>query len=119
MHSTATIQRYASRAESQHKKVAGDISGAGGFKPRLIFGADQTSENAHLAPIALVGKFFCKVDEVPASIEVGDLLTTSTTKGHAMKAADATRAYGAVIGKALKCVPQGQKDLNPILLVLQ
>ena len=47
----------------------------------------------------LVGKVFCKVD---GAIDVGDLLTTSQTPGHAMKATDPQRAFGAVIGKALK-----------------
>jgi hypothetical protein len=53
-----------------------------------------------------------------APIEVGDLLTTSPTPGHAMKATDPVRAFGAVIGKALRALGDGQ-GLIPILVALQ
>jgi hypothetical protein len=52
-------------------------------------------------PLALTGKVYCKADAQYAPIEVGDLLTTSSTAGHAMKATDHDRAFGAVLGKAL------------------
>jgi hypothetical protein len=52
------------------------------------------------SPVALLGKVYCKVDADPAPVEVGDLLTTSETPGHAMKACDSTKAFGSVIGKA-------------------
>jgi len=42
------------------------------------------------------------VDARYVSIEVGDLLTTAPTPGHAMKATDPQKAFGAVIGKALR-----------------
>jgi hypothetical protein len=58
------------------------------------------------------------VDASYGPIEVGDLLTTSETPGHAMKAADASRAFGAVIGKALSALPEG-RALVPILVALQ
>jgi hypothetical protein len=60
---------------------------------------------------------FCKVDGAYGSIAVGDLLTTSPTPGHAMKACDPQRAFGAVLGKALK--PWiGARGLIPILVTL-
>jgi hypothetical protein len=61
---------------------------------------------------------YCKVDAQYAPIEVGDLLTTSPTPGHAMKAADPFKAFGAVIGKALQPLHTGQ-GLLPILIALQ
>jgi len=66
----------------------------------------------------LVGKVYCKVDSRYAAIEVGDLLTTSPTPGHAMKALDREQAFGAVIGKALRPLAEGQ-GLIPILIALQ
>jgi hypothetical protein len=51
-------------------------------------------------------------------VEVGDLLTTSATPGHAMKAADPARAFGAVLGKALGSMREG-RALVPILVTLQ
>jgi hypothetical protein len=49
---------------------------------------------------------------------VGNMLTTSFTPGHAMKASDPVKAFGAVIGKALRPLRKG-KDLIPILIALQ
>ena len=69
-------------------------------------------------PIALLGKVFCKADAEYGAIEIGDLLTTSPTPGHAMKATDSTRAPGAVIGKALRALGSGQ-GLVPLLIALQ
>jgi hypothetical protein len=50
-------------------------------------------------PIALIGRVYCKVDANHSSIEIGDLLTTSHTRGQAMKAEDPHKAFGAVLGK--------------------
>ena len=69
--------------------------------------------------MALVGKVYCKVDAEYAPVEVGDLLTTSPTLGHAMKAGDPAKAFGAVIGKALQGLPAGQRGLIAILIALQ
>jgi hypothetical protein len=98
------------------KRVAGVISGAGGYKPGLILDKQESSENR--MPIALMGKVYCKVDASYGEIEIGDLLTTSSTPGHAMKANDPTQAFGAVLGKALAGLKSG-KGLVPILVTLQ
>jgi hypothetical protein len=70
------------------------------------------------ALVALIGKAYCKVDASLAAIDVGDLLTTSSTPGHAMRAADPVAAFGTVIGKALKPC-RGGRGLIPILIALQ
>lgn len=98
------------------KCVAGVISGAGGYKPAIVLDKQQSQSNRK--PIALLGKVFCKVDARFAPVEVGDLLTTSDTPGHAMKAVDPLKAFGAVIGKALRPLKAGQ-ELIPILIALQ
>jgi hypothetical protein len=98
------------------KRVAGVVSGAGDFKPGIILG--RTTTRTTRRPVALVGKTYCKVDASYAPIETGDLLTTSPTPGHAMKAADPLKAFGAVIGKALRPLREGQ-GLIPILVALQ
>ena len=69
-------------------------------------------------PIALLGKVFCKVDAQFGAIEVGDLLTTSPTPGHAMKTINPAEALGAVLGKALRPFRDGT-GLIPILVALQ
>jgi len=98
------------------KKVAGVVSGAGNFRPGIILGEQQSESPAML--IALLGKVFCKVDAQYSRIEVGDLLTTSPTSGHAMKAEDPSKAFGAVLGKALRPL-DGGRGLIPILVALQ
>lgn len=98
------------------KRVAGVVSGAGGYKPGIVLDRRVTSRARTL--VALVGKVYCKVDATDAPIVVGDLLTASRTPGHAMKANDPRRAFGAVIGKALASQVQGQ-GLIPILVALQ
>lgn len=102
------------------KKVAGVISGAGDYKPGLVLDKKQhqsEDDNKRIA-IALMGKVYCKVDASLSPIEVGDLLTTSSTEGHAMKADDPIKAFGTVIGKALKPLKEG-KGLIPVLVALQ
>jgi hypothetical protein len=63
-------------------------------------------------------KAFCNVDARYCAIEAGDLLTTSATSDHGMKAADSARAFGVVIGKALGPMPSGV-GLVPVLIALQ
>jgi hypothetical protein len=98
------------------KRVAGVVSGAGAYKPAIVLDTQLGRQNRK--PIALLGKAYCKVDARYAGIEVGDLLTTSASPGHAMKACEPLRAFGAVIGKALRPLAEGQ-GLIPILIALQ
>jgi hypothetical protein len=68
--------------------------------------------------VALVGKVYCKVDAQYGPVSVGDLLTSSPTPGYAMKAEDQTKAFGAVLGKALDGLTSGS-GLLPVLVCLQ
>jgi hypothetical protein len=103
-------------SEAYDRKVAGVVSGAGGLRPGIVLG--RTSPTHNRWPIALSGKVFCKVDANESPVAVGDLLTTSATLGHAMAARDQTRAFGAVIGKALAPLASGC-GLLPVLVALQ
>ena len=102
--------------QAYDKRVAGIVSGAGDYKPGIVLGKDASRKDR--VPLALIGKVFCKVDATDAPIEVGDLLTTSPTQGHAMKAEDPLKAFGAVVGKALAPLREG-RSLVPILVALQ
>ncbi|MBN1813894.1 MAG: hypothetical protein JXA14_18805, partial [Anaerolineae bacterium] len=104
-------------AAAYDKRVAGIVSGAGDYRPGIVLDRRQSAGNARL-PIALLGKVFCWVDADQAPIEVGDLLTSSPTPGHAMKAQDPFQAFGAVIGKALGSLKNG-RGLIPVLVSLQ
>jgi len=102
--------------QAYDKRVAGVISGAGNYRPGIVLDKQQSLGNR--MPVALVGKVYCKVDAQYTSIEVGDLLTTSPTPGHAMKVVDPLQAFGAVMGKALQPLDAGC-GLIPILVTLQ
>lgn len=84
------------------RRVAGIVSGAGGLKPAVVL------DRQNGVPVALMGTAFVWVDADRASVAVGDLLTTSSTPGHAMKVIEDRLAFGAVIGKALSSLPRGR-----------
>lgn len=102
------------------RRVAGVVSGAGGYKPAVILDRQrpENCQGMERRPLALMGKVYCKVDASNVPIAVGDLLTTSSTPGHAMKAVNPQAAFGAVIGKALRPLAGGL-GLVPILVALQ
>ena len=96
--------------------VAGVVCGAGDYRPGLIL--DRRVSIKKRIPVALLGKVACKVDAEYGAIEVGDLLTTSPTPGHAMKVKDRDRAFGSVLGKALRPQRAG-RGMIPVLVALQ
>ncbi|HEX8070864.1 MAG TPA: hypothetical protein VF546_12990 [Pyrinomonadaceae bacterium] len=59
----------------------------------------------------------CKADASAGPIKVGDLLTTSPTRGHAQKVTDPAAAVGAILGKALGPLKKGQ-GVIPVLVTL-
>ena len=103
--------------EAYDRRVAGIISGAGDVMPGLLMGQKGSVADGEY-PVALTGRVWCLVDASYGPIQPGDLLTTSNTPGHAMKATDRERAYGAVIGKAMTSLESG-KGLVLVLVNLQ
>jgi len=97
-------------------RVAGVVSGAGGFRPAVIL--DRREKSDDRVPVALMGKVYCKVDADYGPVSVGDMLTSSPTRGHAMHASDRERSFGAIVGKALRPLHNG-RSLVPILVSLQ
>ncbi len=96
------------------KRVAGVVSGAGGYRPGVILDYQRRKG----VPVALTGKVWCNLDATANAVEVGDLLTTSKMPGHAMKATDPVRAFGTVLGKAMGCLSSGKGQI-PVLVSLQ
>ena len=105
--SSAMMKGLYPSSQPYDRRVAGVVSGGGECKPALIL--DRRPSSRQRSPVALVGKVCCKVDARPSPVNVGDLLTTSKTPGHAMKATDQGRAFGAVIGKALQPLARGPR----------
>ena len=100
------------------RAVAGIVSGAGGLSVGMRMGQDGSiADGDH--PVALTGRVYCKADATMAAIAPGDLLTTSSIPGHAMKVLDHAQATGAVIGKAMTPLAQGETGLVLVLVSLQ
>jgi hypothetical protein len=99
--------------EAYDRRVVGVLSGTDGRGPGIILGGSRSSQPR--VPVAMSGTVYCKVDADYAAIGIGDPLTTSASEGHAMRAAEPKRSLGAVIGKALRAVPEG-RTLIPVLV---
>jgi hypothetical protein len=103
--------------EPYDSKVAGIVSGAGGVKPGMLMGQKGTkADGKH--PVALTGRVYCWVDATHGAVQPGDMITTSSTPGHGMKASDRERAFGSIIGKAMTGLDSG-KGLVLVLVSLQ
>ena len=62
--------------------------------------------NNTLAPATFRGFVMCKVDASYGEIAEGDFLTSSPTRGHAMRSS--CRAPGTILGRALEALPTGR-----------
>jgi hypothetical protein len=96
------------------RKVAGIVAGANGLGSAVRIGADRFDFD-----VALAGRVYCNVDGTHGAIQAGDLLTTSATPGYAMKVADYGKAQGAILGKAMEPLKQGEKGQILVLVTLQ
>jgi cytoskeletal protein CcmA (bactofilin family) len=98
------------------RRVIGVISGAGTHRPAVTLAAFQSQ--VATVPVALVGTVFCLVDADLEPVKAGDLITSSETPGHAMRASDPMKSFGAIVGKALEPLSEG-RALIPIVISLQ
>jgi hypothetical protein len=97
-------------------RVAGIVSGAGDIRPGLTLRQDGVIEGKSL--VAIAGRVYCKAEAEADPIMPGDLLTTSSRSGYAMKATDMDRSHGAIIGKAMSSLKHGM-GLVLVLVNLQ
>ncbi len=93
-------------------RVAGVISGANGIEPGMVLRSKGNPKADGEHPIAMSGRVWVWCDASTTTgggaITPGDRLTTSATRGHAMRASDSARAPGAVIGKAMTDLKEGR-----------
>ena len=94
--------------EPYDRKRVGIISGGNGVKPGLILQDEGNPAVAGDQPIALTGQVWCHADASFGAIKPGDLLTTSSTPGHAMKVTDFDHARFTVLGQALTGLKDGR-----------
>lgn len=95
---------------SSFEQAAIVIGGVGG--PEVVKGEKD------VAPIALIGRVIVKASDENGPITIGDLLTTSATRGHVMRCDDRTKYAGAIIGKALEPLNSG-KGVITVLVSMQ
>jgi hypothetical protein len=92
----------------------------------LVFGVVSSAPAVHLncnhdgppedvAPIALCGRVPCKVVDENGPIKRGDLLTSSSVAGHAMKVIDPLP--GTVVGKALETHNRGRGVIDVFVML--
>jgi hypothetical protein len=97
-------------------RVAGIVSGANGINPGIALHQDGVLDGGQ--NVALTGRVYVLADATEAAICPGDLLTTSSTPGHAMKVMEHTSAQGAILGKAMSGLSGGQ-GMVLVLVTLQ
>ena len=98
--------------------IAGIVSGAGGVRTGMVMGQSGTLADGD-TPVAISGRVYVKAEATQRAIQPGDLLTSSTIAGHAMKIKNYRKAKGAIIGKALTSLSKGEKGLVLVLVNLQ
>ncbi|HET9315614.1 MAG TPA: hypothetical protein VFQ51_08490, partial [Vicinamibacteria bacterium] len=105
-------------------KYQRSIAGVYSTKPGVVGGADDGETTDGKVPLAIAGIVPVKVTDEGGAIAAGDALTSSSTPGHAMKAATIRVGdieffpSGLVIGKALESLPSGTGVIRA-LVVLQ
>jgi len=104
--------------QAYDRKVAGVVSGANGLSAGMVMKGQARGVANGDHQVALTGRVWCWCDASQGAISPGDLLTTSATPGHAMKAADLAAAQGAIIGKAMTPLDHG-RGLVLLLVNLQ
>jgi hypothetical protein len=97
-------------------RVAGVVSGANGVNPGIQMHQQGLIEGGK--NVALTGRVYVQADASNGAIRPGDMLTTSSTPGHAMKVSDHARAAGAILGKAMTGLSEG-KGMVLVLVTLQ
>ncbi|MDP6368370.1 MAG: VCBS repeat-containing protein [Planctomycetota bacterium] len=101
---------------SYDRRVAGVVSGAGAVRPGIRMGQETVLDGDTL--IAMSGRVFVKCSAENGAILPGDLLTSASLAGHAMRATDGERSFGAVLGKAMTPLEEGT-GLVLVLVSLQ
>jgi hypothetical protein len=102
-----TRDRITLAAKANDTLVIGVISSKPGFLLNGMQGENKASGTLAY-PVALCGRVPCKVTDENGPICRGDLLTSSSTPGHAMKASIDLHRPGTIIGKALEGLHSGK-----------
>jgi hypothetical protein len=97
-----TTGRFRKSASQLSTRVAGIISSAPAITLAAHSDVRRGMEGDGRPVLALAGTVPVKVTAEAGPIQVGDLLTTSSTPGSAMRCNDRVACVGAILGKALE-----------------
>jgi hypothetical protein len=110
--------KLAKSTEAYQSSVVGVYS----TQPGVLGGSNDTDHDGKV-PLAVVGVVPVKVTDENGPIAPGDLLTTSSVAGRAMRASPETTASGrttypsgSIIGKALSGFEQGEGTVDALLI---
>ncbi len=92
--------------EKRDKKVVGIVSGANGIETGLMMGQKGSIADGD-TPIALTGRTYVYATTENGAIAPGDFLTSSSIPGYAMKVKKHRKAQGAIVGKAMTSLKEG------------
>ncbi|PAV12974.1 hypothetical protein ASJ81_04410 [Methanosarcina spelaei] len=96
------------------------VLGVVSTKPGFLLSDGGDAKEANLFPVALCGRVPCKVVDENGPIKRGDLLTSSSTPGHAMKASPIKDGEffspGTIIGKAIGTLESGRGVIDIFVL---
>ena len=112
-----TSKRHLAMAQQAYSTL---VAGIYSTKPGMLGSTRKVDAPAPIneVPLAVVGIVPCKVTTENGAIQAGDLLVTSSLPGHAMKGTDRSKMLGAVVGKALEPLTEGNGVIQ-VLVTLQ
>jgi hypothetical protein len=93
------------------------VIGVYSTEPAVLAGVPGTDDPLSGIPVAITGIAPCKVSAENGPIRRGDLLVTSSTPGHAMRAG-ANPPQGTIVGKAMGELAEGTGTIQ-VLVTLQ
>jgi hypothetical protein len=96
-------------------RVAGIYSTRPGMRGADKNGTSRVDKDE--VPVAIVGIVPTKDSATNGPIRVGDLLTTSSTPGYAMRCANRTKCVGAIVGKALEPLAEGKSVIKLLVML--
>ncbi|HZE24679.1 MAG TPA: hypothetical protein VE054_11830 [Blattabacteriaceae bacterium] len=110
-----TAQRRLAHTTQPYSRL---VAGIYSTQPGMVGGVSVGKVPGSHVPLAVVGIVPCKVTAVNGPIKAGDLLVTSAKPGYAMRGTDPSRLTGAILGKALQPLPNGEGVIQ-VLVTLQ
>ena len=85
-------------------------------QPSITLGNDSETAEDSQPLLALMGRVPVRATSENGPIRVGDLLTSSSVPGAVMRCRDAADCGGALVGKALEALEQGEGMIEMLLM---